>query len=124
METITVEVLLYGSLAERSAGKGSYGYASLHLDLKQLSTIGDLLTHLDIPTLERGITFINGKLSAMPGMQPDLEHVLSDGDRVALFDLRSMWPFQYRSGAVMTDELASILSSDANTSLHHSYQNP
>jgi len=34
----------------------------------------------------------------MPGLQPDLGHALRDGDRVALFHLKSMWPFQYRHG--------------------------
>ncbi len=37
----------------------------------------DLLAQLGMPTAQRGITFINGKLSAMPGLQPDLDHVLN-----------------------------------------------
>ncbi len=47
--------------------------------------MADLLSYLAMPTEERGITFVNGELSAMPGLQPDLGHVLHDGDRVALF---------------------------------------
>jgi hypothetical protein len=54
--------------------------------------------HLSLPTEERGLTFINGDLSAMPDLQPDLEHSLNDGDRVAFFHLQSMWPAQYRHG--------------------------
>jgi len=29
----------------------------------------------------------------MPGLQPDLDYVLQDHDRVAFFDLKSMCPF-------------------------------
>jgi hypothetical protein len=65
----------------------------------------DLLAHLSLPTQERGITFINGDLSAMPDLQPDLDHVLKNGDRVALFHLKSMWPAQYRHGAGRTPEM-------------------
>ena len=43
---------------------------------------------------------------ALPGVQPDLEQILKEGDRVALFHLKSMWPFQYRDGAALTPELA------------------
>ncbi|MGC9357746.1 MAG: MoaD/ThiS family protein, partial [Anaerolineae bacterium] len=59
---------------------------------------------LEMPTEERGITFINGDLSAMPGLQPDLDHKLTDGDRVAFFHLKSMWPFQYRHDVAMLEE--------------------
>jgi hypothetical protein len=71
------------------------------MSLPEKSTLADLMERLGMPTLERGITFINGQLSAMPGLQPDLGHVLKDGDRVAFFDLKSMWPFQYRHGAAL-----------------------
>jgi hypothetical protein len=60
---------------------------------------------LALPTEERGITFINGNLSAMPELQPDLDHTLEEGDRVAFFHLTSMWPFQYRDGASMAPGL-------------------
>ena len=71
--------------------------------------------------MERGITFINGQLSAMPGLQPDLGHILKDGDRVAFFDLRSMWPFQYRHGAAVTEEMASAMADQKDDALHTSY---
>ena len=54
--------------------------------------MANLLAHLKMPTEERGITFINGRLSAMPGLQPDLGHILLDGDRVGLFNLRACGP--------------------------------
>jgi hypothetical protein len=55
-----------------------------------------------MPSEARGITFINGNLSAMPGLQPDLDTELSDGDRVAFFHPKSMWPFQYRHDVAAT----------------------
>jgi D-mannonate dehydratase len=72
-----------------------------------------------MPTEERGITFINGNLSAMPDIQPDLDHILMDGDRVAFFHLRSMWPSQYRLGAAMVSELSNAMNSVPDQGLHH-----
>jgi len=40
---------------------------------------------------------------------------------VAFFDLKSMWPFQYRHGAIMIDEMAQALSVEKNEGLHHTY---
>jgi hypothetical protein len=83
--------------------------------------MADLLARLKMPTEKRGITFINGRLSAMPGLQPDLGHILHDGDRVGLFDLKSMWPFQYRHGAMITDEMERALGAKKDQGLHHTY---
>jgi hypothetical protein len=118
---ITVNLYLYGDLARYGGETATYGFASLQVHLKDRSVIRDLLAHLGISTEKRGITFINGKLSAMPGLQPDLDHVLNDNDRVAFFDLKSMWPFQYRYGATMIDEMAQALSSEKDRGLHHTY---
>lgn len=68
----------------------SFGRPSLQVCLEERSVIRDLLAHLGIPTEKRGVTFINAKLSAMPGLQPDLDYVLKNNDRVAFFDLKSM----------------------------------
>jgi hypothetical protein len=57
----------------------------------------------------------------MPGLQPDLRHILQDGDRVGLFDLKSMWPFQYRHGAVITDEMERALGAEKDQGLRHTY---
>ena len=83
--------------------------------------MADLLARLKMPTEERGITFINGRLSAMPGLQPDLGHILQDGDRVGFFDLKSMWPFQYRHGAMLTDEMAHAMDAQKEHGLRHAY---
>jgi hypothetical protein len=121
MVDMTVDVWLYGVLARYGGGAEGVSYANLKVPLPQRSPVAGLLTHLGVPTEERGITFINGQLSAMPGLQPDLGHILKDGDRVAFFDLRSMWPFQYRHGAAVTEEMASAMADQKDDALHTSY---
>lgn len=122
MGNINVDVWLYGRLA-RYAGEGAgYGYANVKLSLPAGSTMRQLLEHFGIPSEERGITFISGQLSAMPGLQPDLDHVLQDGDRVGIFDTSSMWPFQYRHGAAMTEEMQRALLEREDAGLHHTYR--
>ena len=119
---IVLDVWLYGALASYG-DKGEKGhFANLKINLPEGSTMGDLLKHLGMPTEERGITFINGQLSAMPGLQPDLAHILCDGDRIGFFDLRSMWPFQYRHGATLTDEMAQAMGAAKDHGLHHTYR--
>ncbi len=121
MTDITVNIYLYGDLARYGDKAATYGSASLRLCLPEGSVIRDLLAHLRIPTEKRGITFINGKLSAMLGLQPDLDLILNTNDRVAFFDPKSMWPFQYRHGAMVTDEMAQALSAEKDKELHHAY---
>jgi hypothetical protein len=122
MTSIEVDVWLYGVLARygRDADQGSF--AHVRSSLPAGSTLADLLAQLSLPTEERGVTFISGQLSAMPGLQPDLQHVLQDGDRVGLFDRKSMWPFQYRHGASMTQEMAQAVDEDKDGGLHHSFE--
>jgi len=119
---IAVDVWLYGTLARYGGEAEQLSFANLQIRLPAGSTIADLLGRLRIRTEERGITFINGQLSAMPGLQPDLGHILCDGDRVGLFDLKSMWPFQYRHGAMMTDEMARAMGAKKDQGLHHTYR--
>jgi hypothetical protein len=107
--TITVDLWLYGALARYGGEAARRAHAHLQLELPAGSRLRDLLDHLALPTQERGITFINGDLSAMPSLQPDLDHVLEEGDRVALFDPKSMWPAQYRHGAGATPEMARAM---------------
>ncbi len=57
----------------------------------------------------------------MPGFQPDMDHVLKDNDRVAFFDLKSMWPFQYRHGVAMVDEMTTAMSAEEKR-LHTTYE--
>jgi len=113
-----VEVWLYGELS-RYGENPQKGFASLNLELKEGITIAELLQTLKMPTEERGITFVNGNLSALPGLQPDLDQVLLDGDRISFFDHRSMWPFQYRHGAAMSEGLKGVLETDPEALMHH-----
>lgn len=117
---IVLDVWLYGALARYGGNANQGSFAHLEVHLPAGSTMADLLARLGLPTEERGITFISGQLSAMPRLQPDLGHVLRDGDRVGIFDPKSMWPFQYRHGAMMTAEMAAAMA-EKDQGLHHTF---
>lgn len=122
MSEIAVDVWLYGSLACYGSKEEQRSFANLQMRLPEGSTLADLLSYLGMHSEERGITFINGQLSAMRGLQPDLDHILRDGDRIGLFDPKSMWPFQYRHGAMLTDEMARAMDGEEGRGLHHTYK--
>jgi hypothetical protein len=119
--TIKVDVRLYGSLSKYAANSGQAGGGALQVSLSEGSTVAHLLDSLGIRSEQRGVTFINGRLSAMPGLQPDLDYVLHEGDRVGFFDLKSMWPFQYRDGAAMTEAMEEATAPEKAGRLHHTY---
>ena len=119
MASIVADVWLYGPLARHGGDADQASFARGQAPLPEDSTMADLLAPLGMPTEERGITFINGQLGAMPGLQPDLVHVMQDGDRIGIFDLESMWPFQYRDGAAMIGEMAGAMSQEKDQSRHH-----
>ena len=121
MPEIILDTWLYGELSRFGGEANRRSYANPQVRLPEGSTVRDLLAQLNMPTEERGITFINGDLSAMPGLQPDLEHVLRNGDRVAFFDPHSMWPFQYRHGVAMIGEMAEAMHDTKDQGLHHTY---
>ncbi len=108
-----IEVWLYGPLARYGGSEGNIA-ALVQAELPAQSTVADLLASLELPTEERGITFINGDLSAMPGLQPDLGHILTDGDRIAFSHLKSMWPFQYRHDAALAGEMQGAVQERAD----------
>jgi hypothetical protein len=122
MAEICIDTWLYGELARFGGDEKQMSFANLVLMLPEGSLMCDLLTALKMRSDERGITFINGDLSAMPGLQPDLKHELKDGDRVAFFHLKAMWPFQYRLGAAMIGEMQQALSSREDQGLQHVYK--
>ncbi len=124
MTEIHIDTWLYGILAAHGGDPNEHNFANVNVTLPEGSTLQDLLNKLEMKTEERGITFINGDLSAMPGMQPDLDHALKDGDRVAFFHLRSMWPFQYRHGVAMIDEMQSAIDNSEDMGLRHAYKLP
>ncbi len=114
-----VEVWLYGELSRYGGESAQKGFALLKLELQEGINMAGLLEALKMPTEERGITFVNGNLSALPGLQPDLEQIVMDGDRISFFDHRSMWPFQYRHGAAMSEGLKGVLETDPEAIMHH-----
>ena len=120
-DTVRVEVWLYGPIA-RYAGEASKGsHAQLFLDLPAGSTMQDLLDQQALPTEEKGITFINGNLAALPGLDTDKEVVLNDGDRIGISHRKSMWPFQYRFGANLTSEVQEEFRQRKDRGVHHAY---
>jgi hypothetical protein len=121
MAGISLDVWLYGGLARYGGETAQPSFANPHVTLPEGSVLADLLAYLGMPTEVRGITFINGELSAMPGLQPDLGHGLHDGDRVAFFHLKSMWPFQYRHGAALTEEMRQAMAAEKDDGLHTTY---
>jgi len=124
MEMIRVEVWLYGPLA-RYAGEQSQGsYAELHLQLPVGSTMKVLQDRLGLPVEEKGITFINGRLAALPGLVVDQQVALHDGDRVGISHGQSMWPFQYRFGANLTPEVQETFREREDRGIHHAYTDP
>ncbi len=121
METIRVEVWLYGPIA-RYAGEQSQGsHAHLYYDFAPGSTMADLLDQLQIPMEEKGITFINGCLAALPGLDSDRGITLHDGDRIGISHRKSMWPFQYRFGATLTPEIQDEFRERKDRGVHHAY---
>jgi hypothetical protein len=86
--------------------------------------VGDLVRQLGIPAEERGITFVNGNLAALPGLEVELNIALHDGDRVGISHPKSMWPFQYRFGAQLTPELEERFRQRQDRGVHHAYTKP
>ena len=121
MRTIKLEIWLYGPLARYSKKPHGKSHANFFIEIPEGKRMRDLLEIIAMPGDERGMTFINGNLSAMPGIQPDMDHSFDDGDRIAFFHLKSMWPFQYRHDAATSRELKEALQRK-ETGLHHSYQ--
>ncbi len=116
-----LDIWLYGELRHYAKEPGQIGFARVEPEVPDGFCMRDLLDMHNLPSEARGITFVNGNLSALPGFQPDLEHVFQDGDRVALFDLRSMWPFQYRNGAAMTEAMRQAVADNPEQLLHHDH---
>lgn len=121
MEKIRLEVWLYGPLARFGGDANQGSHARLLVELPKGSTMDNLLHHLGIPPEGRGITFINGRLAALPGVEADLDIPLEEGNRVGISHSKSMWPFQYRSGVQMTPNLESALRQRSDGNIHHSY---
>jgi len=121
METVHVEVWLYGPIARYAGDQSQGSYAHLQFDLPPGTTVRELVDQLEIPSEEKGITFVNGKLAALPGLDADQQVILQAGDRIGISHRKSMWPFQYRFGASQTDEIAETFRQREDRGLHHAY---
>ena len=121
MTTIHLEIWLCGPLAQYAGEANQGSYAQLNLEMPEGSTVQDLICQLEIPAEERGITFVNGNLAALPGLEADLDLVLHDGDRVGIFHRKSMWPMQYRFGAQLTSQLQDTFRQRQDRGVHHAY---
>lgn len=114
--SITVDVTLYGPIA--SYGGGTH-FANLSMALKQGADMGDLYAQLQIPHDARGYVFINSVLCDAPGLKASVHHNLQTDDHIGIFSDTHMWPYQYRDGVRMSDELRKVLREKG--SMHHSY---
>jgi molybdopterin converting factor small subunit len=117
---VKLEVWVYGELTRFTGKEGAY--ARFDLDIPEGTTIGGLLETIGVPTEERGLTFVNGAISAFPGLQPDLGHTLHDGDRVGIFPEVSMLPFHYREGAPVVEELADAIQEMGVKGIAHDFR--
>ncbi len=116
---ICIDLWLYGPLAVYGGDASQRTHANVHLEMPDGATMRDLIIRIGLPLEEKGITFVNGQLTDMPGLAADSDRVLADGDRVGIFSPRSMWPFQYRFGASTSPELLKAMEK-VGGQLHHS----
>jgi hypothetical protein len=116
VKTIQVHVSLYGSLARYQGGKH---VAMTEVELPAGACKADLLAHLGIPNEERGYLFINAVLCDVPGLVTGEGQVLKNGDHIGVFSIDRIWPYQYRDGVRMSEELTEALK--IHGAMHHSY---
>lgn len=117
---ISLDVWLYGPLSRHAGPERQGAYARLNLEMPDRANMTDLLAKLGMPVVEKGLTFVNGQLTDMPGLAADLGTEFADGDRVAFFHERSMWPFQYRFGASISPKLNEAMLQEEGGVMRHS----
>lgn len=117
MHSIKVNVSLYGSLARI---RGSKHIAQFDVELPPGARKSELLAHLNIPEEEKGYVFINAVLCDVPGLTTDRRDFLQDGDHIGIFSVDRVWPYQYRDGVRMSEELKQALQKYG--AMHHSYK--
>ncbi len=113
-----IDVRLYGPL-DATGQRSQYPCQGV-VDLAADQTVADLMRDLDLPTELRGITFING-FSARCRACSGPDHILSDGDRVALFHEKSMWPFHNRHDVAAVSEFKEALAEREDGGLQSRY---
>src|SRR6266498_4464664 len=124
MNSITVHVRLYGELSSYGNSKhhtdNPDDHSNNHVKLASGIMLKDLLDHLLMCTKERGFTFINEKMSAMPDVQPDLDYVLQDGDQILFFPLKIL-PTQLHFDIGITDKMTRTVRADEDLNLYYLY---
>jgi molybdopterin converting factor small subunit len=119
---ITVHVRLYGELSCYGATVHQTGKDSrISIELSTGSRLADLLEYLLMCTSERGFTFINQKVSAMPNVQQDLAYKLQDGDQIIFFPA-SMFPTHLHFDEKMTDKMTRTVRADDDLNLYYVYE--
>lgn len=122
MPSITVHVRLHGELLCYGATAHPTGkYSSISVKLSIGSRLADLLEYLLMCTSERGFTFINDKVSAMPNVQQDLDYQLQDGDQIIFFPA-SLFPTHLHFDAKMTDKMTRTVRADDDLNLCYVYE--
>jgi hypothetical protein len=116
MMKITVNISLYGEIAQLVSGQSVYTSDTI---LPESNTVMDLLNLLKIPPEIQGYTFINAVLCDMPGLGASHAEVLADGDHIGIFSTKYVWPFQYRNGARISEALRAVLTERG--AMHHTY---
>lgn len=117
MLSISVHVSLYGDLAKYAGG---HHIAQTKIVLDGNKNIGNLLDKLTISADEKGYIFKNAVLCDVPGLDAAREESLCDGDHVGIFSTQHMWPYQYRDGIRMSDNLARTLNREG--AMHNIYK--
>ncbi len=122
MDAITVHARLYGELSCYGATIHQTGkYSSISVKLSTGSALADLLEYLLMCTSERGFTFINDQVSAMPNMQHDLGYQLQDGDQIIFFPA-SMLTTHIQFDANTTGKMARTIRVDEDLNLYYVYE--
>lgn len=119
MSPIKVDVALYGSLAKHGNGKH---VAQFDMELEPGASKADLLAKLGVSNNEKGYVFINAILCDVPGLTTEFDRPLQDGDHLGIFSIGYMFPYQYRDGAPMSQNLKKALQEHG--AMHHTYKNP
>ncbi len=116
MPAINVNVTLYGPLAKFAGGKY---IAQKVVKFEENAAVRDLLDYFEIPYDQKSYLFINAILCDMPGLMASLNEPLKDKDRVGIFSLQHMWPYQYRDGIRMSETLTETLRKRG--AMHNTY---
>jgi hypothetical protein len=117
MQSIKVNITIYGKLAEIGGGKH---IAILDLEIPTSWTLGDLLEKLEIPMNETSFIFLDAVLCDVPGLSITHDESLKDGAHIGIFSTGYMWPYQYRDGMPMSDCLTKAMK--RHGVMHHSYK--